>query len=204
MVIFDFIAIFYFFHPIISKGSINIKHKVLLIMPITAIHVYQSHADCFRGNACWKSALSVRETRMGVVGVGGSPWVFDWFGMGVRQPLWVFRHPQLNTILHLCLLVSRCEPPLKWPHWSFIRRLTIVKSKTHLDNIGRDNWNAWSLKLHDNDENNGVGDVWRCKHDKKNMKNSKIGRSLPWSLALGSSSFQTVTYQNIENSQFTY
>ena len=37
VVIFDFIAIFVFFHPIISKGSINIKHKVLLTMSITAI-----------------------------------------------------------------------------------------------------------------------------------------------------------------------
>ena len=38
---------------------------------------------------------------MGVVGVGAWLWVFVWFGMGVRQPLWVFGHPQLNTILHL-------------------------------------------------------------------------------------------------------
>ena len=50
------------------------------------------------------------------------------------------------------LPVSRCEPPLKWPHWSsFIRRLTTIV-KTHLDNIGWDYRNAWSSKLHDNDE----------------------------------------------------
>ena len=61
-------------------------------MLITAIQLTnRTYADCFRGDACWKSAISVRETRVGVVGVGGSPWVFDWFGMGVRQPLWVFR-----------------------------------------------------------------------------------------------------------------
>ena len=47
---------------------------------------------------------------------------------------------------------------IKWPHWSsFIRRLTIVK--THLDNIGRDNQNAWSLKFHDNDEKSWC---WWC------------------------------------------
>ena len=28
-------------------------------------------------------------------------------------------------------------------------------------------------------KNNDAGDVWRCKHDKKSMENSKIGRSHP-------------------------
>ena len=30
--------------------------------------------------------------------------------MGFRQPLWVFRHPQLNTILHLCLPPKNIPP----------------------------------------------------------------------------------------------
>ena len=32
--------------------------------------------------------------------------------MGVRQPLWVFRHPQLNTILHLWGAKHSLAPPL--------------------------------------------------------------------------------------------
>ena len=48
------------------------------MIPAYCAYIYtQSHADCFHDAACWKSALSVRETRMGVVGVGGLPWVFD-------------------------------------------------------------------------------------------------------------------------------
>ena len=59
------------------------------------------HTYCFP-RSCLVKTYPAFEKRVWVLWVsGGSPWVLDWFGMGVRQPLWVFRHLQLNTILHL-------------------------------------------------------------------------------------------------------